>query len=196
MTKRTVKTIIAVLMILAICLYFISGTYARYTTSVGAKAEASVAKWAVSLKHGGADITKGQILKFTVRENNNVVAGKIAPSVTAVSTVEVDLTGTEVAVDFEAIVDDKAIADIFGASASSVTATTTVTGGTVSGTTSSTLALPDGKAFTSSNGKVTLTITLTWENVEAKNGSDTTVGIAAKTLQIPVTLNVQQHIGQ
>ena len=195
MTKRTVKTIIAVLMILAICLYFISGTYARYTTSVGAKAEASVAKWAVSLKHGGADITEGKILKFTVQENDNVVAGKIAPSVTAVSTVEVDLTGTEVAVDFEAIVDDKAIANIFGESASSVTATTAVTGGSVSGTTS-TLALPNGQAFTSSNGKVTLKITLTWKDVEAKNGSDTTVGIAAKTLQIPVTLNVQQHIGQ
>ena len=195
MTKRTVKTIIAVLMILAICLYFISGTYARYTTSVGAKAEASVAKWAVSLKDGDADITEGKSLKFTVQENNNVVAGKIAPSVTAVSRVEVDLTGTEVAVDFEAIVDDKAIEDIFGESVSSVTATTTVTGGSVSGTTS-TLALPNGQAFTSSNGKVTLTITLTWENVEAKNGSDTTVGIEAKTLQIPVTLNVQQHIGQ
>lgn len=195
MTKRTVKTIIAVLIILAICLYFISGTYARYTTSVGAKAEASVAKWAVSLKDGDADITEGKILKFTVQENNNVVAGKIAPSVTAVSTVEVDLTGTEVAVDFEAIVDDKAIANIFGESASSVSATTAVTGGSVSGTTS-TLALPNGQKFTANNGKVTLKITLTWENVEAKNGSDTTVGIAAKTLQIPVTLNVQQHIGQ
>lgn len=195
MTKRTVKTIIAVLIILAICLYFISGTYARYTTSVGAKAEASVAKWAVSLKDGDADITEGKILKFTVQENDNVVAGKIAPSVTAVSTVEVDLTGTEVAVDFEATVNTAAIASIFGESASSVEAKTEVTGGSVSGTTS-TLALPGGQKFTDANGKVTLTITLTWENVEGNNGSDTTVGIAAKTLQIPVTLNVQQHIGQ
>lgn len=195
MTKRTVKTIIAVLMILAICLYFISGTYARYTTSVGAKAEASVAKWAVSLKQGGSAISKEKPLTFTVQGNNNVVAGKIAPSVTAVSTVEVDLTGTEVAVDFAAIVDDKAIANIFGESASSVSATTTVTGGQVSGTTS-TLNLPDGQKFTNANGKVTLTITLTWENVEENNGSDTTVGIAAETLVIPVTLNVQQHIGQ
>ena len=195
MTKRTVKTIIAVLMILAICLYFISGTYARYTTSVGAKAEASVAKWAVSLKDGDADITEGKILKFTVQGNNNVVAGKIAPSVTAVSKVEVDLTGTEVAVDFEATVNDEAIADIFGASASSVTATTTVTGGQVSGTTS-TLNLPDGQKFTNANGKVTLTITLTWKNVEGNNVSDTTVGNTAGTLEMPVTLNVKQHIGQ
>lgn len=194
MTKRTVKTIIAVLIIFAICLYFISGTYARYTTSVGAKAEASVAKWAVSLKDGDEYITEGKILKFTVQENNNVVAGKIAPAVTAVSTVEVDLTGTEVAVDFEAIVNDKAIASIFGASASSVSATTAVTGGQVSGTTS-TLALPDGQAFTSSNGKVTLKITLTWKDVEAKNSSDTEVGKTAGTLEIPVTLEVEQHIG-
>lgn len=195
MTKRTVKTIIAVLIIFAICLYFISGTYARYTTSVGATAKVSVAKWAVALKQGVSEIKEDTELTFTVNNNKNVVEGKIAPAVTAVSTVEVDLTGTEVAVDFEAIVNDKAIASIFGASASSVSATTAVTGGQVSGTTS-TLALPDGQAFTSSNGKVTLKITLTWKDVEAKNSSDTEVGKTAGTLQIPVTLNVQQHIGQ
>ena len=176
MKKSTIVTVIAILMVITVCLYFISGTYARYADSRSGNATTSIAKWAVSITDGTDPLDNDFTLPFTVEENQNVVAGKIAPSTTAKATIELDLTGTEVAVDFSA---------------------TSITGAASSGATT-TIQLPtDGgtaKAFDSTNGKIEIEITLTWTNDDTFNTSDTTVGVTAGTLELPVELTLQQHI--
>ena len=52
MKKSTIVTVIAILMVITVCLYFISGTYARYADSRSGNATTSVAKWAVSITDG------------------------------------------------------------------------------------------------------------------------------------------------
>lgn len=193
MTKRTAKLIIAVLMILAVCLYFIAGTYARYTSSITGNAKVDVAKWAVAFKNGQTKLENNFDLTFTVDKNDNVVSNKIAPETTATAKITVDLTGTEVAVAYNAKVTDTSLTNFFGASKDDVTVTTTAK---VNGTEDTTgkIALPEG-GFTSENGQVEITVKLTWKNNDDHNESDTTAGTTAGTLTLPVELTVSQYTG-
>lgn len=190
MTKNTRKLIIATLMLLVVCLYFVSGTYARYTESITGDAKVSTATWAVTFKDGTTPLTNISNLTFTVQNNTNVVPGKIAPSVTAKATINVDLTGTEVAVDYTATIDKTALATFFGDSANNVTVT--VNG---SDSATGTINLINNKAFTSANGVVPIEISITWAdtNTETTNAADKKA--AGKDLTLPVTLTIQQHIG-
>ena len=197
MTKRTAKLIIAVLMILAVCLYFIAGTYARYTSSITGNAKVDVAKWAVAFKNGDTPLQNNFDLTFEVEENDYVVSNKIAPDTTATAQIKIDLTGTEVAVDYTATVDKTSLATVFGASANDVTVTTSAE---INGKTITDGYIPlngsSNSAFTENNGVAIITITLTWTNNDEHNASDTTVGTTAGTLTLPVTLTVNQHIAQ
>ena len=194
MKKSSITAIIVLLMVLTVCLYFISGTYARYADEYSGTAKVDVAKWNVQMTDGKSALENTFELPFVVESNTNVVADKIAPGSTATATMELDLTGTEVAVDFEATIDDAKIAEIFGDSADAVELTTSVEGAATS-TSATTIALPkNGQAFDSSNGKVIVKLTLTWTNDDLNNASDTVVGETGSTLEIPVDITVQQHI--
>lgn len=193
MKKSSITAIIVLLMVLTVCLYFISGTYARYADEYSGQTTVDVAKWAVSITDGTEDLTNNFTLPFTVNTNTNVVEGKIAPGTTATAKIELDLTGTETAVDFGATINEDDLATIFGDSADDVTLSTSITGAATSGTTT-TINLPDGQAFNSSNGKIVMELTLEWNNNDANNLSDTEVGKAGATLNIPVDITLQQHI--
>ena len=133
-------------------------------------------------------------ITFKVQNNSNVVPGKIAPAVTAVAEIELDLTGTEVAVDFNAVVGNLASSPANLPSMDKITLTSAVDGGEPG--TVQTIPLVNSSAFTSSNGKKTVTLTLTWENDNANNVNDTATGMTADAyLTVPVTMTVQQHIG-
>ncbi len=197
MRKGTIKLAIIVLMALIIALYFVSGTYARYTTAFTGNATATVAKWSVKLKDD-ADGTQTTIkdLTFKVQENESVVPGKLAPGSTATAEVEVVLDDTEVAVDLIAKVTKDSIATVFGSSAANVKLTIDVDGTQEDSEDTATKNIPltSKAAFTADNGTKKVTLTLKWDNVESANTSDTTVGKTAPTLTLPVTLTVQQHI--
>lgn len=193
MKKSSITAIIVLLMVLTVCLYFISGTYARYADEYSGTAKVDVAKWAVSVTDGTEALTNNFTLPFTVETNANVVEGKIAPGSTAKATIELDLTGTEVAVDFGATIDEDELATVFGDSAEDVNLTTSITGAATSGATT-TINLPSGQAFDASNGKVKIELTLEWTNNDSNNLSDTKIGNAGETLHIPVDITVQQHI--
>ncbi len=186
-TKRAIFVIIAILLVV----YLISGTYARYTKEGKADAKIDIAKWAVSIKSGDKTLNStSQDITFKVKNNDNVVPGKIAPAVTAEAEVELDLTGTEVAVDFTATIG--ALTPTNLPSSDKITLTSSVDGGTPG--TAQTIDLVGNTAFTSSNGKKKVKLTLTWENDNENNADDTSTGTTGGTLTIPVTLTVQQHI--
>lgn len=193
MTSRTVKTMIVVLMLLAVALYLISGTYARYASEATGSATVQVAKWSVAVAKQDISETAGTFnVTITPNENEFVEEGKIAPASSATGTIEVDLTGTEVAVDISMTIEEAKLKDLFGEA--KVTATAKIGEGEgakeISGTEPTVISLSEIKA----NPVMNVTLDVVWENDEAKNAIDTGIGVAAGNKVIPITLKVQQHI--
>ena len=189
--RKRVRNGIAIAIILLLIVFIIGGTYARYSTIGKADAKVGIAKWAVSIKSGNTTLSSTtQDITFTVQQNSNVVPGKIAPGVTATAEVELDLSGTEVAVDFTATVGNISPSNL--PSTDKISLTSSVDGGTAG--TTQTIALDNNSAFTSSNGKKKVTLTLTWTNDDENNVDDTSTGTTGGTITIPVTLTAQQHI--
>lgn len=202
MTKKTVKSLIAVLMLLTVCLYFISGTYARYTSSASGTAEVQVAKWAV--KVNDTDIVEKDTItiSFTEVANDNVVDGKIAPASQLYADFTIDPTGSEVAIDYSFSLGN--IESSSGTVPTSLTVSKVVP--VVSGTEGTALTATDGKytgtinltsqtAELTSAEAVTVRVYVEWTNSEANNTTDTTVGASAPTLTMDVTAVATQHIG-
>ena len=190
-TKRAIFVVIALLLVA----YLISSTYARYSTVGKANGKVDIAKWAVVMTadNGTTLNSTTQDITFTVQSNTEVVPGKIAPAVTAKAEIELDLTGTEVSVDFTPTIGAYTPSTL--PSADKITLTSAVEGGTVGS--SNYIPLVDNSAFTASNGKKKVTLTLTWANDDENNADDTATGMLAdgsRTITIPVTLTVQQHI--
>ena len=190
-TKRAIFVVIALLLVA----YLISSTYARYSTEGKADGKVDIAKWAVVMTadDGTTLNSTTQDITFTVQSNTEVVSGKIAPAVTAKAEIELDLTGTEVSVDFTPTIGAYTPSTL--PSADKITLTSAVEGGTVGS--SNYIPLVDNSAFTASNGKKKVTLTLTWANDNENNADDTATGMLAdgsRTITIPVTLTVQQHI--
>ena len=190
-TKRAIFVVIALLLVA----YLISSTYARYSTVGEANGKVDIAKWAVVMTadNGTKLNSTTQDITFTVQSNTEVVPGKIAPAVTAKAEIELDLTGTEVSVDFTPTIGAYTPSTL--PSADKITLTSAVEGGTVGS--SNYIPLVGNSAFTASNGKKKVTLTLTWANDDENNADDTATGMLAdesRTITIPVTLTVQQHI--
>lgn len=190
-TKRAIFVVIALLLVA----YLISSTYARYSTVGNANGKVDIAKWAVVMKadDGTTLNSTTQDITFKVQSNTEVVPGKIAPAVTAKAEIELDLTGTEVSVDFTPTIGAYTPSTL--PSADKITLTSAVEGLTVGS--SNYIPLVDNSAFTASNGKKKVTLTLTWANDNENNANDTATGMLAdgsRTITIPVTLTVQQHI--
>ena len=190
-TKRAIFVVIALLLVA----YLISSTYARYSTVGKANGKVDIAKWAVVMTadDGTTLNSTTKDITFTVQSNTEVVPGKIAPAVTAKAEIELDLTGTEVSVDFTPTIGAYTPSTL--PSADKITLTSAVEGGTVGS--SNYIPLVGNSAFTASNGKKKVTLTLTWANDDENNADDTATGMLAdgsRTITIPVTLTVQQHI--
>ena len=188
--KATKALLVVVALLLAILL--ISSTFARYSTVGKADGKVDIAKWVVKMTadDGTTLDSTTKNITFKVQNNTNVVPGKIAPAVTAVAKIELDLTGTEVAVDFKAEVGDLTPTNL--PSSDKISLTSAVDGGTPG--TSQTIPLVNNAAFTTENGKKIVTLTLTWTNDDNNNADDTSTGITGGTLTVPVTMTVQQHI--
>ena len=189
MRKNKVLKLSIALILLVIAIFFIAGTYSRYSTTGKANAKVDVAKWDVAIKNGDTALnTTTKDIVFVVEPNEYVVPERIAPATKATADIDVYLAGTEVAVDL--------IAEL-GTTANvpeGATLSMTIDGATYTAGDKATFALPNGQAFTAQNGKKTVKLTLTWDNSDSRNVTDTAAGIAAKTVTVPITVTAQQHI--
>lgn len=198
--KSTVKKSVFAVIILALLVALIGGTYARYVSTATGSGSVDIAKWAVKVNEEDISTTAGTFdLTFTAT-NADTVPNKVAPGGKAVAYVDVDLTGTEVSVDFTcALADTSAtvLTDVFGADYADKV-TVSVGTPTLEGTTSNMTLDADNKVITvgsaAMSGTVRVPITLTWTDAAANNTADTNTGALKTGVEIPVTLNVQQHI--
>lgn len=213
MTKKNVKQMMLVLMILVIGLYFISGTYARYASAATGSASAAVAKWAV--KVNTVDITQSDslTLNFEEVENDNVVDGKIAPASELKSQLVIDPTDSEVAMDYIITLGD--IKDADGNDMSDKIAISRVEIGEdvilaediavdangkkeVRGT----IELASQTAALTADSSETVIVYVEWEDkgdedpTNADNVSDTELGLAAPTVTMEIKATALQHVDQ
>ena len=205
MTNRKTTARKGILVVLAIFLLvaIIGGTYARYISTATGSGDVNIAKWAV--KVGATDISKTSgTFNLTFDANNaDTVANKVAPGGSATAYVDVDLSGTEVSVDFTCALGETATAleDVFGtnyASKVTVSVGTPVLQGSTTGMTldaANKVVKVDSSSTTAMSGTVRVPITLTWTNADGNNAADSNTGAIKSGVTIPVTLSVQQHIG-
>ena len=99
-TKTRNKPVIILLALLLITeIVFSMYAYAKYKTTLKWNGTATVAKW--SFKVNGQTQTIPDIdLATTMKENNNVVEGKLAPGTEGSFDLNLDATGSEVAIDY------------------------------------------------------------------------------------------------
>lgn len=173
----------------------IGGTYSRYSSTGKANATVEVAKWAVKLNGTNISSATGTVTPtLTYAENSNVAAKKLAPGRSATFDIELDPTGSEVAIDYT--LEIAALTGITNSSSTiAVTGATYVIGTGDSATatiTNDTISIPETLADVQANKKVTVTVTVTWTNGD--DAADTDNGVEADPITVPVTVTAQQHI--
>lgn len=179
-----------------------AGTYASYVSTGTGGGEADVAKWAVSVN--GTDITAADTFDLVFQEepNDHVVDGKVAPGSRLYADIEVDPSGSEVAVDYAfslgeltastgAVPDGFQVSKVCLAPDGGPETEITATGGEYSGT----IALPSQSQAMGAAQKVKARVYVEWADDGKSDASHTETGKAAPTLTIPVSVEVSQHVG-
>lgn len=171
------------------------GTYARYVATAEGNGSASVAKWAVKVNGNDSNTFN---LDFNAENNPDIVAGKIAPGVTATGYVDIDLTDTEVSVEIDcecalsnsgdnAIPVKVEVGDPVPADgASNMTVMPKTEDNPV-------IVKVNGDHM---NGTVRVPVTLTWDSDSeaTDDDADTAAGKTAENMTVPVKLQVRQYI--
>ncbi len=216
MKKKTVGSVMAVAMLFAISLFFVGGTYARYVSTFDGTGSVDIAKWAVALKNGGEAVDEKEFeLTLKAVDNEHVVTGKIAPSVTATGEVEVELNGTEVSVDVISSISETAVKDaltqlgVVNTDNNDISVAVTVAKdegatnikeitGNGSEATPYLVALNSNANGFGETDKIKVTVTVTWTNTDANSTTHTEIGEKAATgsatLKVPFKLQIVQHI--
>lgn len=202
--KSEAKRWTLVALIIFALVAIIGGTYARYSSSGDANATVKVAKWKVALN--GSDISSATAtVTPTVNyvANNYVKDGKLAPNRSATFDVELDPTGSEVAIDYVLKINTANITGITNAASKISVSGAKYRIGTVAGDGSNaTITGADGVTIEENledvlaNKKVTVRVTITWDNdSDNENAADTANGVTAADIKVPVTITAKQHIG-
>ena len=190
--KKLAIIVIAIMLLIAV----IGGTYSKYTSTANGSGTVSIAKWAVKVNNQNMGTEAAEFtLNFTYDANTEVVANKIAPGRTARAYVDVDLTGTEVSVDFACALTEAATTNLNSTFGTGVVTATTGTPELQTGAANMTLNGTTVKVGTAAmSGVVRVPIIVTWNDVAANNVADTTAGMGQTSVTLPVTLTVSQKV--
>ena len=184
MKKGNKKLLVVIALLLLAVVSF--STYAIYKSSATGTASAEVAAWVV--KVNGTDIVTTDEFTFSssdiVWDNtvSNAKTGTIAPGSTGTITILVDATGSEVPVDYTAVIGD--VTD----------------GSTKISNSNFSVAVKSGSSLTGTieqndtSMQSTITLAVTWDSVDSDAANTADMSLADATLSIPVTVTVSQHL--
>ena len=196
-----VKIIFLVLILIAFSIAIISGTYSRYSSSGTLNANSKMAKWSIKLKN--TDITTQSTSVSVVAKkiegvsNNNVSENKIAPAQTLGATLEVDPSGSEVAVDYILEVGNIATENFNAGSSIKVNKVMCTVDGEEAVEAvkyNGTYIFYEDLASVLANKKVTFVAYVTWEDSDTE--SDTSNGANLGNVVIPINVTAKQHLAQ
>lgn len=166
--------------------------YARYASNATSTMAAQVAPWKVSINNNDIVTTNTFTLEDIEWKDNEYVAdGYIAPGREGTLTLEIDPSGSKVAMQYKLEIDETKITNdnihISNVSASTGSVTL-VSDGVYTGT----IPLEEVVA----NTKTVLTVTIEWVNTDTDttNNNDTNTGSASENIQIPIKLTASQLV--
>lgn len=199
--KRKKSSILVILLLLLVVV--IGGyTYSRYMSSGTADSTADIAKW--SIKIGTSDLdtytTESPLeAALTLAANDYVADGVIAPGRAGTYTVEINPTDSQVAIDY--IIKVNEISGLTAINDKIKVTKAKYWIGEVSGEgTDATVTGTDGVTISESlddvlaNKKLTVKVTIEWENDDTNNETDTTNGKAAEKVAVKTTITAKQHL--
>ncbi len=185
-SRKKAIFVIAVLIMIAITLTLVSSTYARYTATISRNGTATVAKWAFTADNSGS--TTMNINFADTYHASTLVAGKIAPGTKGSFDISVSNASSEVGVEYTVtlgtITNSPTNIKFYSDAtyATPLTTSTPITGKIkANDTTPKTVKIY--WAWPYQTGAVTPST-----GVAAGDAVDTTDGIAAKSLTVPVTI--------
>lgn len=184
------------LVLLIITVFIILKTYGLFETKTELNVQSEVGKWVILVNN--TDITQQENTKFSVDkiiwdQNDEIKEGKIAPGASGYFDIVIDPTDTDVSVRYDIGFDFSEFEN------TNITIT-------------SIQEINDKKIVKTGNNKYTGIITLdeisagttntirvniAWENNEENNEHDSNLSSVPNTiLNIPVTINVSQYLGE
>lgn len=200
--KLFIVCIILLVLVIAAVVTGIVTTAARYATQVSGTAKSSVAYWRVEITDDNSEPLTNNFTLYPDISNihTQVVDGKIAPGSELYAGYSIDLEGTEVATDIEAIITyDRSklpanavvlaeLTDVMGHDGCENDPIDEDGDGVI--TCSMTLSVEDALSAVAHLSGYFL---VSWANNEQQNPTDTAAGIAAENFPINVTLSAKQH---
>ena len=166
--------------------------YARYASNATSTMAAQVAPWKVSINNNDIVTTNTFTLEDIEWKDNQYVAdGYIAPGREGTLTLEIDPSGSKVAMQYKLEIDEAKITND-NIHISNVSASTGSVMLVSDGVYTGTIPLEEVVA----NTKTVLTVTIEWANTDTDtaNNNDTSTGSASENIQIPIKLTASQLV--
>ncbi len=196
---RKNKKVVWILFIVFISITFtliIKNTYALLETIAVGDASMAPGKWSIKLNN--VDISSGVVNNFVIdniiySENSNVASNRIAPGRSGYFDIELDPSGTEVAIRYDIFI------DLESASYPSNIAFS------IQDLTNGNAVLTDINTYTGvidledidSGDPITLRLNVIWSDIVSNNETDTELASTkGNSLQVPVTVVIQQYQGE
>lgn len=186
MFKSKAKIIAVTFIIFVVSILLVNNNYAKLS-NLEVLDNNEITDWKVTITNDTRDFKDTQKISFKAEDNPNVVAGKIAPGCKAVATIEIDLIGTKVPAQIILLADESKLSKSIRLSAKIDGESYTIGEAKV-------MELENNSAFTEENEKRVITLELEWVNDDSNNKNDTTIGLKGETIEVPITINVVQHI--
>lgn len=184
------------LVLLIITVFIILKTYGLFETKTELNVQSEVGKWVILVNN--TDITQQENTKFSVDkiiwdQNDEVKEGKIAPGASGYFDIVIDPTDTDVSVRYDIGFDFSEFenTNITITSIQEINDKKIVKTGDNKYT--GIITLDEISAGTTN----TIRVNIAWENNEENNEHDSNLSSAPNTiLNIPVTINVSQYLGE
>ena len=198
--KTTIKWSIVILILFALVV-ILGGTFSRYSDTANGTAEIDFAKWSVKINGTQMNaISSGELpITLSYVSSDYVSENKLAPGGSANFTLEIDPTGSEVAVDYEIQIGAVSGLSNNGSEIKLSSATYKIGSGAEQNATissgSGTISFTEGLADVEAGKKVTVVGTIIWDNDnDSNNAADTENGRNDPTPTATVEITAKQHI--
>ena len=160
-------------------LYQIVDTYALFESNKNYEVTKDIAKWII--KVNGNDVTKTDsfvVEQINYDDSEYVIKGKIAPSLKGYFDIVIDAKEAEVSSLYNIVFDFTNLSSSL--KISSIEELTY-----------------SGVILLSDDNKIhTIRVTLFWENNEDNNEQDSLIGTENKVINIPISVNILQYLGE
>ena len=110
--------IVSIVLLIIVGANYIGETYSQFKTDASSRGDAQIAKWMVALKDGEVELENRFDVTFVSTSNNEgkVASNRLAPGTAGQATLILDLTNTEVSVDYNITVDKRVLENQIGSS--------------------------------------------------------------------------------